>query len=130
MNATAPVETGAAVADTARDEDLNRLTHALVMMVDDEPINIEVTQVHLEEAGYSRFASTSEPREALSLIGEQRPDVLLLDLMMPGKSGFEILTEMKAAKILQDVPTIVLTSSTDPATKLKALELGATDFLA
>src|SRR5581483_847536 len=71
--------------------ELKRLVDALVMMVDDEPINIEVTQIHLEEAGYTRFISTSEPREALDLIRMHRPDVLLLDLMMPGMSGFDIL---------------------------------------
>jgi diguanylate cyclase (GGDEF)-like protein len=56
--------------------------------------------------------------------------VLLLDLMMPGMSGFEILRAMDEANLLKDVPTIVLTSSTDAETKLQALELGATDFLA
>jgi diguanylate cyclase (GGDEF)-like protein len=110
--------------------ELEKLLDAVVMMVDDEPINIEVTQIYLEEAGYTRFVSTSEPQEALTLLIERRPDVLLLDLMMPKVSGFDILTRMRAENILQDVPTIVLTSSTDAATKLKALELGATDFLA
>jgi diguanylate cyclase (GGDEF)-like protein len=109
---------------------MQSLRDALVMMVDDEPLNIEVTQVHLEEAGYTRFVSTDDPLQALELIAARRPDVLLLDLMMPGMSGFEILERMGASNVLQDVPTIVLTSSTDPRTKLKALELGATDFLA
>ena len=133
-NAVRPdVQVPATVAVEQRDrrgEDFKKLLDALVMMVDDEPINIEVTQVHLEEAGYTHFVSTSEPRETLALLTEHRPDVLLLDLLMPGMTGFEILAEMEAANILKDVPTIVLTSSSDPATKLKALELGATDFLA
>ena len=124
---TAPESSNAA---EQRNEGFTKLLDALVMMVDDEPINIEVTQIHLEEAGYTRFVSTSESSEALALIADRRPDVLLLDLMMPGMSGFEILDAMKAANILKDVPTIVLTSSTDAATKLQALELGATDFLA
>jgi diguanylate cyclase (GGDEF)-like protein len=111
-------------------DEMRSLRDALVMMVDDEPLNIEVTQVHLEEAGYTRFVSTDDPLQALELIDARRPDVLLLDLMMPGMSGFEILERMGASNVLQDVPTIVLTSSTDPRTKLKALELGATDFLA
>ena len=109
---------------------LEKLTGALVMMVDDEPINIEVTQIHLEDAGYERFVSTSDSTAALAMLADTRPDVLLLDLMMPGMSGFDILTEMAALNVLKDVPTIVLTSSVDAETKLKALELGATDFLA
>ena len=104
-------------------------TDALVMMVDDEPINLEVTQIYLEDAGYTRFVSTDDPTKTLELLEVERPDVLLLDLMMPGMSGFDILREMREQNILKDVPTIVLTSSHDSATKLKALELGATDFL-
>ncbi|MEO8164246.1 MAG: EAL domain-containing protein [Betaproteobacteria bacterium] len=126
MNATTPDETVA----TQKRESTQRLRSAIVMIVDDEPINIEVTQVYLEEAGYWKFASTSEPLEAMGLLATNRPDVLLLDLNMPGMSGFEILERMNAENILKDVPTIILTSSTDAPTKLKALELGATDFLA
>ena len=120
----------ATMLEPAPSHALKRLIDSVVMMVDDEPINIEVTQIHLEDAGYTRFVSTSEPREALALIRKHRPDVLLLDLMMPGMSGFDILAAMGAENVLKDVPTLVLTSSTDAATKLKALELGATDFLA
>src|SRR5918996_197747 len=90
-------------------EILKELLGALVMMVDDEPLTIEVTQYLLEEAGYTRFVASSEPREALALIADRRPDVLLLDLNMPGMSGFEILERMEEANILKDVPTIMLT---------------------
>ena len=110
--------------------ELTTLTDALVMMVDDEPINIEVTQIHLEDAGYTRFLSTSDSTRAAAMLKDARPDVLLLDLMMPGVTGFDILREMGASGILKDVPTIVLTSSVDAETKLEVLELGATDFLA
>jgi diguanylate cyclase len=113
-----------------RADDMNRLLDAIVMMIDDEPLNVEVTQIHLEEAGYNRFVSTCRPLEALAMMRDAKPDVLLLDLMMPELSGFEILEQMECENILKDIPTIVLTSSSDAGTKLKALELGATDFLA
>ena len=116
----------AADAGAAR---LDTVFGALIMMVDDEPLAIEVTQVHLQEAGFTRFVSTSDPREALALITAKRPDVLLLDLSMPDVSGFDILARMEARNILKDVPTIVVTASTDSATKLKALEHGVTEFL-
>ncbi len=125
MNAITTDQTAA-----KKQESTQRLKSAIVMIVDDEPINIEVTQVYLEEAGYWKFASTSEPLEAMGLMASNRPDVLLLDLNMPGMSGFEILERMNAENILKDVPTIILTSATDAPTKLKALEMGATDFLA
>jgi DNA-binding response OmpR family regulator len=53
----------------------------------------------------------------------------LLDVIMPGLSGFEILELMESHHILKDVPTIILTASTEPQTKLRALRLGATEFL-
>ena len=108
---------------------LSRVFGARVMMVDDEPSALEVTQVHLEEAGFTEFVSTSRPQDALDMLAESKPDILLLDLLMPGMSGFEILAGMESRNILKDVPTIVLTSATDTATKRKALELGVTEFL-
>jgi diguanylate cyclase (GGDEF)-like protein len=101
----------------------------VVMMVDDEQLNLEVLQTFLEEAGYKDFVSVTEPEKVLGLLTERRPDVMLLDLVMPGMSGFQILERMRADDTLRHIPVIVLTSSTDAETKLKALELGATDFL-
>ena len=109
--------------------DTDGLRDATVMMVDDEPINLEVTQIYLEEAGYTRLISTSDPSDAMRLLNRERPDVLLLDVKMPGISGFEILAEMRSTGLLMDVPTIILGTSSDPEDKLQALELGATDFL-
>jgi len=102
---------------------------ALIMLVDDEPLALEVTQVHLEDAGFSRFLSTSQPAKALAMMQDRRPDILLLDLMMPEVTGFDILASMEATRILKDLPTIVLTSSGDPQSRLKALDLGITEFL-
>ena len=106
------------------------LRDALVMIVDDEPLNIEVTQAYLEEAGFSRFVTSSDPAAALHLMLNERPHVLLLDLNMPQLSGFDIMARMRADPALRHIPTIVLTSSNDAATKLKSLEIGAMDFLA
>ena len=102
---------------------------SLVMMVDDEPLVIEITQALLEDAGYRRFVSTSNPAEALALMLRERPNVLLLDINMPKVSGFDVLSGIRADKALNRVPVIVMTSADDPETKLKALELGAMDFL-
>jgi diguanylate cyclase len=106
------------------------LTEAKVMLVDDEALTLEVISTFLEEAGYSRFIATTEPEQAMRLLAQEQPDVLLLDLIMPKVSGFDILAKLKADQELRYTPVIVLTSATDPDTKLKALEFGATDFLA
>ncbi|MDB5773638.1 MAG: Bacteriophytochrome cph2 [Burkholderia sp.] len=106
------------------------LRKAKVMMIDDEPITIEVLREFLDEAGYGNFIATSKPEEAMQLIASERPDLILLDLMMPVVSGFDILAALAADEEYRHIPVIVLTSSTDSQTKLRALELGATDFLA
>ena len=109
--------------------DVRTFSDALVMMVDDEPLTIDVTRVHLLDAGYSRFIWTTDPLQALEMIERARPDVLLLDLIMPVMSGLEILACMEEQGLLRHVPTIMLTGSRDPANKLKALSLGVTEFL-
>ena len=83
----------------------------------------------LEGEGYKNLVSTSDSRRALELVAESRPDLLLLNLMMPNIGGLEILRSMRSDGALKYIPVIILTSSTDAATKLRALELGATDFL-
>jgi len=103
---------------------------ARVMLVDDEQINMDVLQIHLESEGYARFTCLADSREVIARMRADPPDVLLLDLMMPHVSGFDILAEIGACPELSEVPVIVLTSSDDAETKLRALRLGATDFLA
>ncbi len=111
------------------DNHLAKLKNAVIMMVDDEPINTDVIQIHLETAGYRNFLITDKSGEAMGLLRSERPDVLLLDLKMPDVTGFDILAEMRREQLLKHIPVIVLTSSTSPETKLKVLELGASDFL-
>jgi len=111
-------------------DELQKLASATIMIVDDEPINIDVVQTFLEQDGYSRFVTEEDSRNALSILESTRPDLLLLDLMMPEVSGFEILQQVRNHANFKHLPVIILTASTDPASKLKALELGATDFLA
>ncbi|WP_167772705.1 EAL domain-containing protein [Ramlibacter henchirensis] len=108
---------------------MSKLPESLIMMVDDEVLNIEMTQAFLVEAGYRHFASTDAPETAVEAMRRQPPGVLLLDLSMPKVSGLEILEAMRADSVLRHVPVIVLTSSTDPQVKLQALSLGAMDFL-
>jgi diguanylate cyclase (GGDEF)-like protein len=122
MKSPLALESRATQSETLRD--------AVIMMVDDEPIVLEVIEQMLQQGGYTQFRSTSRALEAMDLLTEARPEVLLLDLMMPDMNGLQILSRMRIENVLADVPVIVLTSSTDPALKLKALELGASDFLA
>ena len=106
------------------------INNAKIMLVDDEPINTDVLQTYLEGEGYSNFVTTSESVKAIDIMRAEKPDVVLLDLMMPDVSGFDILTMMRNDKALTYIPVVILTSSDDGETKLKALQLGAMDFLA
>ena len=106
-----------------------RLQDVTVMMIDDESMMTDVIQTYLEEAGYSRFISVNDPLQALEQARRHRPGLILLDLFMPGLSGFEILEQMRQDEQLRYLPVIVLTAANNAATKLKALELGATEFL-
>ena len=105
------------------------LSEALIMMVDDEMLNIEMTQAFLQEAGYRQFVYTDAPEFAVAMMRKEVPGVLLLDLSMPKVSGLDILATMRDDPVLRHVPVIVLTISTDPQVKLKALAMGAMDFL-
>ena len=105
------------------------ITNPRIMIVDDEPVVIKVVRKHLANEGYEKFVTTSEPTQAIEIIHNERPDVLLLDVMMPKMSGLEILEQVRVSKQFVDLPVIILTASSDQDTKLKALELGATDFL-
>ncbi len=103
---------------------------SVIMIVDDELLNIEMTQAFLQEAGYSRFISTNESEHAVELMRRDPPHVLLLDLSMPKVGGIQILAALREDEQLRHIPVIVLTSSADGPTKLQALGLGAMDFLA
>ena len=100
------------------------------MMVDDESITMEFVQVFLEDAGYRKFVVENDSTRAMAVMESAKPDILLLDLMMPDVSGFDILSSVRCHETLKHIPIVVLTSSVDKNTKLRALELGATDFLA
>jgi diguanylate cyclase len=105
------------------------MQNASIMMIDDEPIMIDLVRAFLDEAGYREFVGISKPTLAIERMHAERPDVLLLDLFMPKVSGFDILEQVRADSTLKFTPVIVMTSASDAATKLKVLELGATDFL-
>ncbi len=98
--------------------------------MDDEPINIKVVRKHLRTVGYQDFVTTSDSSTAFELIQRQEPDVVLLDVMMPKVNGIDILRAIRQDARLGHIPVLILTASTDAETKLRALEAGATDFLA
>ena len=123
-----PADSAAQAADEGGGSGI--LTDLTVMMIDDEPMLTEVIGAYLEDAGYRELVSVNDPATALEAVRERDPALVLLDLVMPGVSGFDILQEMRRDERLRYTPVIVLTAASDPVTKLKALDMGATEFLA
>lgn len=116
-------------SDTARQPSRGTTKTAKIMIVDDEPINIKVVQKHLHGHGYTNFRTTTDSTSAIDMAGRERPDIILLDIMMPEVSGIEILQQVRESPELQHIPVVILTAVGDARIKQKALELGATDFL-
>src|SRR5262249_4658934 len=102
---------------------------AKIMIVDDEPTNIKVVRRLLEIEGYQNFVTTTDSSAARYLIADQKPDLVLLDLMMPMVSGLDILSSVRQDSSQSFIPIVILTAATDRETRLQALELGATDFV-
>jgi putative two-component system response regulator len=105
------------------------ISNPRVAIIDDQPLNIRVVQKHLAMIGYQQFFTTTDATQALTLIRQEHPDVVLLDIMMPEISGLEILQQLRKEQEFEDLPVIILTAASDSETKLTALDLGATDFL-
>ena len=109
---------------------MDDLRTATFLIVDDQEPNIGILQRILEREGYSRFVSTTDPRLALDLFLEHRPDLILLDLHMPHLDGFGVLEQVRAhIPSGSYLPVLVLTADISREAKQRALSSGARDFL-
>ena len=103
---------------------------ARCLIIDDEPANVLVLERMLEYWGCTAIASSTDSREALPLYYQFRPDIILLDLMMPHLDGYAVMTLLRAAIPASEyLPILVLTADTTTQTRHQALAAGATDFL-
>lgn len=100
-----------------------------IVVVDDEPHNAHEIARQLAPVGMTEFAWTSNPTTALDFLHDEHPDVLLLDLQMPGCDGIKLLQQIRNDADLAHVPTLVLTEVKNRELERCALELGALDFL-
>ena len=105
------------------------IRRSTIMVVDDELVNVKIVRKYLKDAGYDEIVTTTDSREAFRLIQKERPDIVILDVMMPHVNGLQILSEIRRDEELHQIPVVILTASEDAQTKLNALDLGASDFL-
>jgi len=101
----------------------------LVMIVDDNPENLQVLAGHLNEAGYEVLAANNGPR-AVALVRNRKPDLILLDIQMPGMDGFAVCSEIKKDKDMADIPVIFITAArTGTNDVLQGFQVGAVDYV-
>jgi PAS domain S-box-containing protein len=99
-----------------------------ILIVDDDPASLKVLFEYLEEVGFEVLIST-HAESVLEGISHFSPDLILLDVKMPGIDGFEMCCRLKASETLKDIPVIFMTALTDVADKVKGFELGAVDYI-
>jgi diguanylate cyclase (GGDEF)-like protein len=99
-----------------------------LLVVDDQPINIQV-MYRCFAGDYQVFMATSG-EQALSICKSNPPDLILLDVVMPGLDGFEVCKQLKADADTKHIPVIFVTAHTDPTQETHGLNLGAVDFIA
>ena len=100
-----------------------------ILIADDTPVNLKVLSSILAAAGHTPLAATNG-QETLDLARREAPDLILLDIMMPGKDGYAVCAELKADPALAEIPVIFLSALQQTADKVKGLELGAVDYVA
>jgi putative two-component system response regulator len=110
-------------------DDSAELSRMKILVVDDEPANVALLEDILAENSYSRVECVSDSTLVMDRCKTLRPDLVLLDLMMPPPDGFAILESLRLDSEETFLPVVVLTADTNEQTKRRALDTGATDFL-
>ncbi len=104
------------------------MAYETVLIVEDERDILNLISFNLRKAGYrTRGVTTGE--EGMAALLEEPPDLVILDLMLPGMDGFAVCREMKANETLKDIPVIMLTAKTEDSDIVSGLEAGADDYI-
>lgn len=99
-----------------------------ILVVDDDTSNLKMASRILSEAKM-RVSCLKSGEDAIEFLSENRPDLILLDVHMPGMNGFDTITAIRENKMTADIPVIFLTADDDSNTETKGLKVGAMDFI-
>ncbi|MCB1878018.1 MAG: response regulator [Chromatiales bacterium] len=102
---------------------------ARLLVVDDQPANVKLLEKMLKVAGFTNVTGVVDSREVMPLQQAQPFDLILLDIRMPFMDGFEVMQKLAEGVTDDYIPVLVLTAQTDRETRIRALELGAKDFV-
>ena len=100
-----------------------------VLIVDDDPLVVRMIEHHLTKAGFEDFVTSHRSLGVMDLLQTSKPDIAIIDVMMPGTTGLELLEEIRCDPGFRHLPVLIITSSHHESVKLDALEQGATDFI-
>lgn len=101
---------------------------ASILVVDDHEQNLELLQAYLEEVG-CRIRAARDGLEAMKEVEAEQPDLIILDVMMPRMSGFQVCSQIKSNPETRDIPVVMVTALSDVGDVERAVESGADDFL-
>ncbi|HTI61974.1 MAG TPA: response regulator [Gemmatimonadaceae bacterium] len=99
-----------------------------VLVVDDEPDIVALVAYHLVKAGY-RVSTAATGPDALNAARQERPALIILDLMLPGVSGYDVLEQLRGQPVTRDVAVLLLTARREEQDRIRGLSLGADDYL-
>lgn len=100
-----------------------------ILVVDDEPLVSGMLFAQLAESGYQNIEVENDALKAIARVHEYQPDLIILDIRMPGKNGLELLAELREDESTKSIPVLIMTSSNDDRIRMAALKLQANDFL-
>ncbi len=104
------------------------MQNAKILIVDDEPFNVDYLEQELDELHYATV-SAADGYAALAKVQSEAPDLVLLDIMMPGLDGFEVLRRLRIDPATRDLPVIVISADNNLQSVVNGIELGAEDYL-
>ncbi|MEH2093786.1 hybrid sensor histidine kinase/response regulator [Nostoc sp. 'Peltigera membranacea cyanobiont' 213] len=104
-------------------------SRGIILVVDDNPANLQVLSSFLDQSSFEVWAARSGEKALQRLENDDLPDLILLDVMMPGIDGFETCKQLKSNPRVQDIPVIFMTALSETADKVKGLQLGAVDYI-
>jgi two-component system phosphate regulon response regulator PhoB len=99
---------------------------ANILLVEDEKAIVTLIKYNLEKEGFKVFCSETG-EDALKIIKEKTPDLVILDWMLPDTSGIDVCRQIKIDKKFKNIPVLILTAKGEPDDKIKGLEVGADD---
>lgn len=106
-----------------------RILDSSILIVDDTADNVDLLIMMLEANGYTNLRGVTDSREVIDLCRRHAYDLILLDIRMPHLDGFQVMEQLQALRLADYLPILVLTAQNDVETRMRALELGAKDFV-